>query len=60
MNIKISKYPDGWPLDKRSVTRPVDGKIVLFHPDRKGLEMEYDVTAGRWKPWTGRMAEVAA
>ncbi len=60
MKVKISKYPTGWPIDGRSVTRVVDGKIVIFHPDRKGYEQEYDVVSGIWKMWDGRIREIAS
>lgn len=59
MDIKISKYPTGWPIDGRSVTRVIDGKIVLFHPDRKGYEQEYDIQINNWKLWEGRIREVS-
>lgn len=47
-------------MDGRSVTRPIDGKIVIFHPERKGREQEYDPLSKRWMEWTGKVKEVAA
>lgn len=58
MQIKISTYPTGWPMDGQSVTRPIDGKIVIFHPDRKGQEQEYDPLSKRWSEF--KKEEIAA